>query len=53
MKTLALLVMATLAAAVVAGCGNSSSPAAPTQASTPAQVTGLTTPQSVSVVTAN
>jgi hypothetical protein len=52
MKTLALLVMATLAAAVVAGCG-SSSPAAATDTSAPAQVKGLTTPQSVSVVTAN
>jgi curli biogenesis system outer membrane secretion channel CsgG len=53
MKTVALLVMAMLAAASLAGCG-SDSPAAATDTSTQSkQVTGLSTPKSVSVVTAN
>jgi uncharacterized lipoprotein len=52
MKTLALLVVAMLAAGTLAGCGSDSPAAAPTS-STQTQVMGLSTPKSVSVVTAN
>jgi uncharacterized lipoprotein len=53
MKTVALLVVALLAAGTLAGCG-SGSPSGATDSSTmQTQVTGLSTPKSVSVVTAN
>jgi curli biogenesis system outer membrane secretion channel CsgG len=53
MKTLALLVMAMLAAGTLAGCGSGSATGATDTPTTQTQVTGLSTPKSVSVVTAN
>jgi uncharacterized lipoprotein YbaY len=53
MKTAALMVMATILAGALAGCGSDSVTGAAAAPTTPATITGLSTPKSVSVVTAN
>ena len=53
MKSLTLVVLATLLAVALNGCGGTSPAPAATSNPPPPAVTGLSTPKSVSVVTAN
>lgn len=53
MKTLALLLIAMLAADTLAACGSNTTTSPGADAPAQAKVTGLSTPKSVAVVTAN